>query len=434
MNAINAVDTPLAVNPAASLTPPPRQIIEEDGIQFPKSAFVGLGGDFVSIYSPRLESPPEFLFAAWHACFGAMISPFVRLNSILNLPPRIYVVNIGTSAVSRKSTAVKVAIKAWQQPSFFAGAETKNERLRIENGLGSTEGFVRVFNGWSKKDEEQGGDPRPTLVVYDEMRSFVQKAQQKGSTLLPFLTTMFEGEDYDNTTVKRPVSVRGCHIGLIGACTLDTFADMWSSEFMSIGFPNRLFLVKGNPQRRISLPEYPAVSQTDELSRRAFDLVTKIEQRHRAGNGRISLSEQAQLRWDDYYKSSMSSSIHASRLDAYALKWMMLLSLSQEEFEISRTTVDRAIDLADYQLRVRKCYDPVDADNKHAHMEEKIRRCLRSRPGQFVNRRKLSQSVNARRCGVWLFDTAIENLLKSREIEQNGAKREWRWVHVEEEG
>jgi hypothetical protein len=237
---------------------------------------------------------------------------------------------------------------------------------------------------------------------------------------------------FDNTTVSRPVSIRGCHIGLVGACTLDTFADMWSSEFTSIGFPNRLFLVKGDPQHRISLPAYPSVVQTEELHQNMFRLVWKIKDRHHGGNGKISLSNEATQRWDDYYMSSMTASIHSKRLDTYAFKWMMLLALSQEEFEISRETVDRSIDLIDYQLQVRKLYDPIDAENKFAHMEEKIRRYVRANSGRYVKRRELSQTTNASRVGVYLFDAAIENLVKAQEIEPNNGRKEWRWVNVDD--
>jgi hypothetical protein len=406
---------------------PPRSIAK-DNIQFPKSAFAGLGGEFVNIYSPRLESPPEFLFASWHACFGAAISPYVRLKSILNLPPRIYVVSLGTSAVPRKSTAVKVALKMWQSPGFFQSTPPENPHFRTENGLGSVEGFVRVFNGWAKKGEETGGDTRPTLIVYDELKSFVQKAAQKGSTLLPFLTSMFEGEDYDNTTARQRISVRGCHIGLVGACTLETFADMWSSEFTSIGFPNRLFLVKGDPQHRISFPEYPPETQIDDLQRRTFALVGKIRERYQNGNGFISMTEKALQRWDEYYRYAMPQSVHSKRLDTYAFKWMMLLALSQEEFEINEGTVDEAIKLIEYQLQVRKCYDPIDADNHHAQMEEKIRRCLRAASPQSVSRRDLVNRTNANRKGVWLFDGALANLMKSDEIKQDGSRKRWSWA------
>ncbi len=311
-----------------------------------------------------------------------------------------------------------------QMHATDAAINTPNPRFRTENGLGSVEGFVRVFNCWKKGEP---GDTRPTLVVYDELKSFVDKAVQKGSTLLPFLTSMFEGEDYDNTTTRQQVSVRGCHIGLLGACTLETFADMWTPEFTSIGFPNRLFLVKGDPHQRISVPQYPSNTEVERMKIRAFSLVDKIRARHANGQGTISLAPKAKSRWHDFYLSCMPRSIHAKRLDTYSLKWMMLLSLSQEEFEISDATVDRAIDLFQYQFEVRKLYDPIDADNKFAEMEEKIRRVVRGAAPNFVSRSELMRRTNGSRLGIYMFDTAISNLVGAQEIQQEGTKRAWKW-------
>ena len=56
----------------------------------------------------------------------------------------------------------------------------------------------------------------------------------------------------------------------------------------------------------------------------------------------------------------------------------------------------------------------VDADNKMAIMEEKIRRQLESR-GELT-RRELSQYTNANRSGIWNFDNALLNLEKAGEI------------------
>jgi hypothetical protein len=128
----------------------------------------------------------------------------------------------------------------------------------------------------------------------------------------------------------------------------------------------------------------------------------------------------------------MPVGVHAARLDTYALKWMMLLALSQEEFEIDRTTVDRAIDLIEYQLQVRRRYDPIDAENKFAQMEEKIRRYVHGRVGKNVKRRDLFQATNASRTGNYIFEKAIENLVKSGDIQSVG-KKEWRWSEVESE-
>ena len=291
---------------------------------------------------------------------------------------------------------------------------------------GGTWLVVVPLNVAGLQGDDKGRDE--AVIVYDELKSFVDKAKQKGSTLLPFLTSMFEGEDYDNTTTTRQISVRGCHISLLGACTLETFADMWTSEFTSIGFPNRLFLVKGNPRSRISLPEYPSADKVEDLRRRAFALVDQIKARHQKGDGQISLSSDAQSRWGEYYRSSMSRSVHGRRLDTYAFKWMMLLSLSQEEFEINRSTVDRAIALIEYQLEVRKLYDPIDADNEYAQMEEKIRRIVRKAAPNSVSRRKLVQSTNGHRKGIYLFDNAIANLVKSQEILQDGVSKAWKWI------
>src|SRR5262249_25905650 len=109
--------------------------------------------------------------------------------------------------------------------------------------------------------------------------------------------------------------------------------------------------------------------------------------RHGKGEGFIPFTPEAKSRWEDYYLSAMPQSVHAKRLDTYAFKWMLLLALSQEQFEITTPVVDEAIKLIDYQLAVRKLYDPIDADNAHAKMEEKIRRYLRAAAPRFVSNR-----------------------------------------------
>lgn len=427
-----------AAQPANTKNAPSPSPHNTPAIHFPDSAFVGLGGDFVKLYSPLLESPPEFLFAAWHACFGTVISPYVRMNLATDLTPRLYVVALGSSAVPRKSTAIKVALRLWELPDAWTpsanGKEAWNTLFRTEYSLGSVEGFARVFNGWAKKGPSAAqADTRPTLVAFDELRTLVAKATQKGSTLLPFLTQMFESEEYDNTTVGRRISVRGCHIGLLAACTTDTFSDMWSSEFAAIGFHNRLFLIDGEPRHRRALPKRPPEAHVAALQQRMFSLVEKIRTRHESG-GRISMTTDAEKRWVEYYETAMSQSVHSKRLDTYALKWMMLLALSQEEFEITPVVVDEAIKLIEYQLHVRKLYDPIDADNAHAKMEEKIRRVLSTNAPRALTRTELTQKTNAHRSGLWLFDMALNNLLKSQEIKQAGTGKRYAWAGEEHQG
>ena len=69
--------------------------------------------------------------------------------------------------------------------------------------------------------------------------------------------------------------------------------------------------------------------------------------------------------------------------------------------------------LCDWQLLVRSLYDPIDADNGIAKMEEKIRRQLAMGP---KTERQLKQNTNAHRSGIWFFETARKNLERAKEI------------------
>lgn len=388
-------------------------------IVFPRSAFLGLGGEFVQLYEPRLESPPEFLFTAWHTCFGLAISPFVRLDLAFDVRPNQFTDLLGESARPRKSTAMKVAVSAWEKP------EVDNPHFRVEWGVGSAEGFARVFNGWSKTVP---ADNRPTLFALDELQLLVEKAKQRGSILLQMLATLFESENYDGTTVKKRVRLRGCRVALLGASTIDTYANMWTQEFTAIGFPNRLFLVKGDAEKQVAIPKAPPATQVESLRERSYSLVNGIKAWSQQTEGRLGLSDRAQRRWTEYYPT-IDRSVHAKRLDAYAFRWMMLLALSQEEFEVSDQTVERAIELVEYELRVRKLYDPIDADNNIARLEEKIRRLMADGElGRDYTWRYIFQFTNARRVGNWFLDTALGNLVRSGEIERVGTKKAWRPV------
>jgi hypothetical protein len=386
---------------------------------FPSSAIAGLGKEFVSLYGEYLESPAEFLYAAWHTCFGLAISPLVRLDLLVTSRPRLYTVLLGDSALPRKSTAIGVAVKFWDgvrgmfNPPYF----------RSEYGLGSVEGHARVFNGWSTKIAP---DQRPTLFVYDELQSFVQKANQRGSTLLPFISTLFESEEYDGTTSKRMVSLRGCKVALLGASTLDTYEHMWTPEFTNIGLPNRLFILKGTRTKFVPIPKSPLESSRQEYGGRVRTLLQQIAEWSKTHDGRICLSPGAEKLWIDYYPSLEKGGLHAKRLDTYAFRWMSLLALSQEEFEIGKHIVEQAIALIEYELSVRRLYDPIDAESNVAKMEERLRRVMGEQLNRCWTHRELQQRTHSNRVGIWVLRTALENLEKIGEIKKEIGQNAWK--------
>lgn len=410
----------LAITPSAQEFPRSNDPNEPKSAEpcFPHSAMVGVGKEFVDLYGQHLESPAEFLYASWHTCFGLAISPLVRLDLQVSSRPRLYTVLLGDSALPRKSTSIGVAVKFWKQ----LVPATSPEIFRAEYGLGSVEGFARVFNGWNKKDEP---DTRPALIVYDELQSFVEKAKQKGSLLLPMASSLFESEEYDGTTSKRIVSLRGCRVALLGASTLDTYEHMWTPEFTNIGLPNRLFILKGNRTKSVAIPKSPPETSQRELEGRVEKLLQRISAWSIANDGKIRLSPNAEKLWTDYYPLIEKGGIHSKRLDTYAFRWMILLALSQEEFEVGPHVVEQAIALIEYELSVRRLYDPIDAENNVAKMEEKIRRIMGERPGISWPYRMLQQRSHSNRVGNWVLTTALGNLEKAGEVRKEAAKNAW---------
>jgi hypothetical protein len=93
--------------------------------------------------------------------------------------------------------------------------------------------------------------------------------------------------------------------------------------------------------------------------------------------------------------------------------------------KIDAEIIGHAIALADWQLKVRKKYDPIDADNKHAEMEQRILRQLANGPKTEAHIKKFE---NVRNVGHWLFVKALSSLKDSGEIamvKQKGKSKTW---------
>jgi hypothetical protein len=102
---------------------------------------------------------------------------------------------------------------------------------------------------------------------------------------------------------------------------------------------------------------------------------------------------------------------------------MILLTVNEMKSEIDSDIVNKVIRLMDWQLAVRKIHDPIDADNKLAEMEQKIRKILSTGP---KTGRRLKQLVNANRAGLWVFNTSLGNLTNAKEIQVDKATKQWK--------
>jgi len=357
-----------------------------DPMEFPR-IYDGIAGWFARLYMDYTEAPYQFLYCAALTCFGSLVSGRLKLVSELKIEPRLYTILLGQSGMARKSTALSFSTEFFQE--IFA------EFFTIW-GVGSAEGLQKNLKCHPN-----------LLLVFDEFKQFVSKARIDGSVLLPCVNTLYESTRYHNSTKMNEIRIEDAHLSILVASTIDTYESVFDNSFLNIGFPNRLFIVPGDSFPRFSLPAKIPESQKEQLKDYVKQVMNNI------GSGlELDLMEDARKHYDTWYLNR-ENSYHSVRLDGLALRLMMLMAANEGKIVIDLETTRQAISVVDWELAMRKQYDPIDADSQMAKMEEKILRQLRQGPRTM---RELRQRTNSHRAGASVLLMALENLKKADEI------------------
>ncbi len=369
-------------------------------LDFPLSVMSGISGEFAKLYSQYLESPAPFFYFSFLTCLGSLLSD--RLSSELEIKPqpRFYTVLIGESADDRKSTAASKTIEFFRD-TFFEG-------FHVCYGVGSAEGLQEKLSSIS---------PSRLLLFCDEFKSFVDKCSIKGSVLLPCVNTLFESNRYESQTRNSCIKLENAYLSILAATTKATFETMWSSNFTSIGFNNRIFLVTGSGKRKYAMPEEIPESLKKNVRYPLNEMVSMVNPYLK-----MHITDQARNLFQEWYLD-LDQSIHAKRIDTMAHRLLPVLAINDKKTQIDKETVEKAIVISNWQLEVRKELDPIDADNVVAKMEERIRRHLRKRPMTF---RELRQNTSADKYGIWVLETALKNLRGVEEVTFNTKSKEFR--------
>ena len=366
-------------------------------LAFPRHVMSGAAGAFSHIYSQYIESPASFLYMAYLTVLGNILSDKITLQSENKPEPRLFNVILGRSADERKSTAISKTVK------FFKDAVT--EGINICYGVGSAEGLAKALQD----------NPKLILTV-DELKTFVQKARIEASVLLPCVNSLFEENHFQSATKKHIIKLENTHLSLLAASTLDTFQTMFSSAFLDIGFINRLFLVLDQGKKKFAIPKMIPQQVKDDLAKGLRDVLIvahSLSQQKRPYPMPIHPgAERLFAQW--YFEAPRS--VFSKRLDTYGHRLMPLLAINDKKKHVDVETVEKVIALLNYELAVRRECDPVDADNKIAILEERIRRALENRP---LSKRQLERKLNKARAGSFNWRMAIKNLTEDAEISWN---------------
>lgn len=377
-----AYDVPVTASAPPTEDPP---VVRD----FPVEVMTGAAGAFAHLYSSYVESPKPFFYMSFMTCLGSYLSGSLTIDSELRPQPRLYTVLLADSADDRKSTSISMT-------DFFFRESIAD--FLMCRGVGSAEGLQARLEGTNKK----------LLLLLDEFAAFVGKCKIESSVLLPCVNTLFESNYYESRTKKIWVILNNAHLSILAASTIATYERTWSPAFTDIGFNNRLFLVTGKGGRRFSCPR----TIPEESKRLARSKLSEVLD-HAGKHPVLEISPEAREMYENWYMNRPST-IHGKRLDTYALRFMSLLAVNDLKPGVDVDTVRKVIALCDHQHHVRQLHDPVDADNAVAKLEEKIRRVLKAK-GR-ANNRDLKRALHTNQTGIWLYTTALENLLHQKEI------------------
>lgn len=373
-----------------------KDVIEKNHFDFPKEVLYGVAGNFAKIYSSYLESPDTFFYFSYLTCLGSILSHKLTLNTELKPQPRLFVVLLGESADDRKSTAIAKTV------DFFR--KTMQE-FPICHGIGSAEGLQKML------EKDKG-----LLLCFDELKQFISKCKIESSVLLPCVNTLFESNCYSNHTKSSDLKINDAFLSVLAASTVPTYEKVWDSSFLDIGFVNRIFIIPDSGEKKHSLPIVIPDTEKKELIDQTIQILRLVREPIV-----LNIDDDAKVYFHKWYMK-LEQSVHAKRLDTYAMRFMALLAVNEFKNKVDIDVVTKVCALMDWQLSVRRIHDPIDAESGIARMEEKIRRAVST--GQLQDR-ELKQKTHANRSGIWIFTTARDNLVKAKEIQWNKISRKW---------
>jgi hypothetical protein len=289
--------------------------------------------------------------------------------------------------------------------------------FKYHHGVGSDMGLAKLLEKLDHSDESSVG----TLLLFDEFKSFVNKCKIQAQVLLQCVNTLFENNEFENATKNKHVLIDDAHLSILAATTLQTYERIYDSEFIDIGFPNRVFIVPDMAQRRFPIPKQISPEDQQELKEHLMKITVLVGQQLE-----LNVSEDANKYYSEWYYS-LPESIYADRMETYSLRLAMLLAVNNLKSEIDLEAMEHATDLCDWQIRVRKEHDPIAAEDRTSEMEERIRRVLRKGPKSESG---IKQAINPwkeknKPISLWVFSNAFKNLQNANEIKHDGAKNVW---------
>jgi len=249
--------------------------------KFPEAAWSGLFGQWRDIVAPCTEAAFEYLWAAFLLTTGLALGRNVWIENPRPLYPNFYVLLLGRSGDSRKSTVLWFAAELLRQIG---------EDVEILTGIVSTEG---LFERLAKAKETKA------LGYADEFRALLSVAKRKGTQdILPKLNSLYycpEREGIDrrekSTVVIRPF------FSLITATPQEYVEDLLGHLEVAGGTINRFLIVSGDEQAPKAIVTPPSSDAWESIAAP----IRSIRDRWASSPQHMVLHPEAKELWKEFY-------------------------------------------------------------------------------------------------------------------------------------
>jgi hypothetical protein len=349
--------------------------------------------DYKNIYP---EYPTQWIYFSYLTSIGSILAHKVKLKSGLDIDARLYTLLLGESA-SRKSAALKTVTE------FFT---RQIDEFQYTAGVGSDMGLAHKL------------DNNNLLLRQDEFAQFLQKAAIKNAALLSMTSTLFDSNVYHNALKDKSVQIDNGYLSILACSTMDTYEELFNKSHLNIGFDNRLWIVPGK-SKRIGLPDVIPLDRIEKHNDAITDIfafIRSIDEHHYDGKRYIEFDPGV---YTDVYLPFYNDIIPAlgddnvtKRLDSYAIRLLVLLSLVQKKRIIDEFTMNTVIEYIKWQAKARAELNPTGANNDVAFYEQAIMRYMEQHPNEaiWVSQLKTNLKRRIRNTGIEPFYRAVDNL------------------------
>lgn len=368
---------------------------EQENSVFPEDAWTGLFGRWRDIVAPCTEASLESLWGAFLIAAGLIIGRNAWRESPQPIYPNFYLLLIGQTSDSRKSTVMWLACELLRHVG---------EDFKDLTGVVSSEAIY---------DALADHEGTKALIYADEFRSLLSVAKRKGTQdILPRLNTLYHcPERASIDRVKDSTPIVNPFLSLVTATPLAYVEDIITDLEIAGGFLNRFLIIAGKEQEAKAIVKSPSVAAWESIA----SGLRKIRDRK---PGHLDFSPEAEKLWIAFYTEWKKErrNWHPKKADLSARTFVHILKIAvvyavlAGENRITEKSLAVAISIGGWLQANTLALFADNRIDRFAKCERTIIDLLKQAKNFRFWRRDLQQAMSKRGFNGEMFSRAIKTL------------------------